>query len=108
MNWLTVTQHAVKGVCCLLYWLSQLPPKLYEKCTILQQNLLFLWIASINGLSLGWRCTKMGVPIKSWGKYPNSGTALKKERETLNNHKAKYMYIKLFKVHLHYLEIRTE
>lgn len=39
-------------------------------------NLLFLWMANMIGRSSGWRCRRTGVPIRSWGRYPRSGTAL--------------------------------
>lgn len=58
-----------------------------QKIFLPQQRdyILFLWIASIKGLSFGWRCTKTGVPIKSWGRYPNRGTALEKEKQRKKN-----------------------
>lgn len=39
-------------------------------------DLLFLWMASISGLSLGCSCTSTGVSIRSWGRWPRRGTAL--------------------------------
>lgn len=36
---------------------------------------LFLWMATIMGLSSGWRYSRTGVPTRSWGRYPNRGTA---------------------------------
>lgn len=48
--------------------------KLFFECN--SDASLFLWMASIMGRSLGCRCRRTGVPIKSWGRYPSSGTAL--------------------------------
>lgn len=36
---------------------------------------LFLWMATIIGLSSGWMQSRTGVPTRSWGRYPNRGTA---------------------------------
>lgn len=38
---------------------------------------LFLWIANIIGRSFGCRWSRTGVPIRSWGRYPRRGTALR-------------------------------
>lgn len=40
-------------------------------------NSLFLWIANIIGRSFGCRWRRTGVPIRSWGRYPRRGTALR-------------------------------
>lgn len=38
---------------------------------------LFLWIPNIIGRSFGCRWRRMGVPMRSWGRYPRRGTALR-------------------------------
>lgn len=40
-----------------------------------ESDSLFLWMATIMGLSSGWRYSRTGVPTRSWGRYPNRGTA---------------------------------
>lgn len=40
-----------------------------------ESDSLFLWMATIMGLSSGWMYSRTGVPTRSWGRYPKRGIA---------------------------------
>lgn len=46
---------------------------------------LFLCIPNMMGRSLGCRWRRTGVPIKSWGRYPRRGTALRNTQRVISH-----------------------
>lgn len=49
------------------------------------EDSLFLCIPNMMGRSLGCRWRRTGVPIKSWGRYPRRGTALRNTKRAINH-----------------------